>query len=101
MDRIENVTIRLRRRLKADWLSENPILSSGEPVFEKDSGKIKIGDGITRYSQLPYFVPSVPVPVLYDGSTDQDLLDHINSASPHPAYDDGPSLLLLYQNAKV
>lgn len=26
---------------------------------------------------------------------------HINSPNPHPVYDDGPSLLLLYQNAKV
>jgi hypothetical protein len=30
------------------------------------------------------------------------LLDaHINSPTPHPIYDDGPSFLLLYQNAKV
>ena len=26
---------------------------------------------------------------------------HIESETPHPVYDDGPSLLLLYQNAKV
>lgn len=27
--------------------------------------------------------------------------DHINSLTPHPVYDDGPSLFLLYENAKV
>lgn len=26
---------------------------------------------------------------------------HINSPTPHPVYDDGPSFELLYQNAKV
>lgn len=26
---------------------------------------------------------------------------HISSPNPHPIYDDGPSLALLYQNAKV
>jgi len=27
--------------------------------------------------------------------------DHRNDRSPHPVYDDGPSFLLLYMNAKV
>lgn len=26
---------------------------------------------------------------------------HIHSATPHPVYDDGPSLVLKYRNAKV
>ena len=34
-------------------------------------------------------------------SSDLLLDDHINSETPHPVYDDGPSFLLLYQNAKV
>lgn len=29
------------------------------------------------------------------------LNEHINADEPHPAYDDGPSLFLLYENAKV
>lgn len=29
------------------------------------------------------------------------LLEHINSETPHPVYDDGPSLALIYENAKV
>lgn len=29
------------------------------------------------------------------------LSSHVESQNPHPAYDDGPSFLLLYQNAKV
>lgn len=29
------------------------------------------------------------------------LLEHINSETPHPVYDDGPDLTVLYENAKV
>lgn len=28
-----------------------------------------------------------------------DLQEHINSSTPHPVYDDGPSLVLLFENA--
>lgn len=36
------------------------------------------------------------------GADTADILDqHINAAQPHPAYDDGPSLTLIYENAKV
>jgi hypothetical protein len=33
--------------------------------------------------------------------TTELLLEHINAETPHPVYDDGPSLALLYENAKV
>lgn len=29
------------------------------------------------------------------------VLEHIDSELPHPVYDDGPSLTLIYENAKV
>jgi hypothetical protein len=32
---------------------------------------------------------------------DSALALHIADPEPHPAYDDGPSLFLLYENAKV
>ena len=32
----------------------NPVLLYGEPSFEKDSYKMKIGDGTTKYNDLPY-----------------------------------------------
>ena len=35
-------------------------------------------------------------------SADQAAIDeHVNAVEPHPAYDNGPSLSLLYANAKV
>lgn len=86
--------IKLRRDLASRWANVNPILAAAEPGFERDTGRLKIGDGVTPWNELPYFVP-------FDPSGGSNLPDHINSAAPHPAYDDGPSLLLLYQNAKV
>ena len=39
--------------------------------------------------------------VVIGGVSSNDMILHVNSPTPHPAYDDGPSLMLLYQNAKV
>lgn len=89
-------TIKLRRGTAARWASKNPVLEEGEQGLATDLGKFKIGDGSTVWNDLDYFVP-----VSDDGITDGQLLQHINDPEPHPAYDDGPSLLLRYQNAKV
>lgn len=67
---------KLRRDESADWTTRNPILRDGEPGFEKDTLRLKIGDGLTPWNSLPY-LPS---------STGDE---------------DGPSLVLLYENAKV
>ena len=46
--------IKLRRDVSAAWTSSNPILGSGEPGFETDTGKFKIGDGSTNWNNLAY-----------------------------------------------
>jgi hypothetical protein len=106
--------IRLRRNTKNTWTALNPILDPGEPGLEIDTGKLKIGNGVARWSELFYFVPddpnaiappapepSAPEPVYVEPDPPANLLEHVESETPHPVYDDGPSLLLLYQNAKV
>jgi hypothetical protein len=47
--------IKLRRDTEANWNNEDPTLASGEPGYETDTGKLKIGDGSTIWSELPYF----------------------------------------------
>lgn len=49
-------TIRFRRGTAAQWSQVNPVLASGEPGFETDTGKQKIGDGAKPWSQLDYFL---------------------------------------------
>jgi hypothetical protein len=46
--------IKLRRDTAANWLDANPILAAGEPGLETDTGKIKYGDGVTAYADLPH-----------------------------------------------
>lgn len=48
------VRIRFRRGTAATWSSNNPVLLSGEPGWETDTNKIKIGDGVTAWSSLTY-----------------------------------------------
>lgn len=47
--------IKLRRDTSAAFTSSNPILGNGEPAYETDTKKLKIGDGTTAYTQLEYF----------------------------------------------
>jgi len=37
---------KLRRGTSEAWARVNPVLSYGEPGFEKDTNKLKIGDGV-------------------------------------------------------
>lgn len=46
--------IRLRRGTDAQWASTNPILLSGELGYVTDLKRYKIGDGSTRWIDLPY-----------------------------------------------
>jgi hypothetical protein len=48
--------IKLRRDTEANWTSVNPILAAGEPGLETDTGKIKYGDGTSRWNSLEYGV---------------------------------------------
>lgn len=46
--------IQLRRDTAANWSSNNPTPAAGEPCYETDTGKLKIGDGSTAYKNLAY-----------------------------------------------
>jgi microcystin-dependent protein len=46
--------IQFKRKPAASWIAKNPILAKGEPGFELDTFKMKIGDGVTAWTSLPY-----------------------------------------------
>lgn len=46
--------IQLRRGTAAQWTAANPVLSSGEPGVETDTGKMKVGNGTQTWTALPY-----------------------------------------------
>lgn len=47
-------TFKLRRGTAAHWAAVNPVLKSGEPGVESDTGKLKIGNGLTPWLSLGY-----------------------------------------------
>ena len=75
--------IKLRRDTSANFTSKNPILGAGEPAYETDTKKLKIGDGTTAYNSLAYFTmvdefatyrekygaPSDSIPVVNTGNS--------------------------------
>lgn len=46
--------IQLRRDTSTNWQTNNPTPAAGEPCFETDTGKLKIGDGTKAYNDLAY-----------------------------------------------
>lgn len=69
--------IKLRRGTAAEWQLANELLLLGEPGFEKDTYKLKIGDGVTLWNDLPYVAGGIggsDGPLKYTYETDFDSL---------------------------
>lgn len=52
MATVIKTTFKLRRGQSALWESKNPILAEGEPGYALDTGVLKIGDGLSRWTEL-------------------------------------------------
>lgn len=48
------VQIQLRRGSAAEWSSVNPVIAQGEFVLELDTGRFKLGNGVSRWNDLNY-----------------------------------------------
>ena len=46
--------LQLKRATAERWLELNPVLAVGEPGFEYTTNKLKIGDGVLPWNELPY-----------------------------------------------
>ena len=62
-------TIKFRRDTSANWTSVNPIPAQGEPCYETDTGKLKIGNGSDNYVTLPYVSNGGSGSVIIDDTT--------------------------------
>ena len=65
------MAIQIRRDPAARWTSVNPVLASMELGCESDTGKVKVGDGSSTWTQLDYAATTAPlaVPGVTQGST--------------------------------
>lgn len=50
-----SVTLQLRGDTAANWTTANPVLHPREMALETDTGKMKVGDGVTAWSSLSYW----------------------------------------------
>lgn len=64
----------------SEWLLNNPVLLIGEIGFESDTGKFKLGDGITNWENLPYAAVKADEIELLDSKIklDEDLYTNYN-----------------------
>jgi hypothetical protein len=90
--------IKLRRGTAAEWEVANEILKLGEPGFEKDTFKLKIGDGITAWNDLPYITGGFggdngPLEYVYDEDMGSD-----DNITPIQLYFDSRSNYIDYSN---
>jgi hypothetical protein len=51
---VADPVLQLRRGTAARWTELNPILEAGRPGCELDTGRMKFGDGVKKWSDLPY-----------------------------------------------
>lgn len=56
MSKTISTKILVRRDTANNWMNNNPVLAQGEIGFDTTTGKHKIGDGISNWRSLPYFV---------------------------------------------
>lgn len=110
------ITIKFRRDTAYRWLEANSVLAPGEPGYETDTGRFKIGNGEARWADLEYFhsgnddelfaAIEAHIQSLQSQNIDEALLHasvvaHIQELQNAVLDDDGPSLFLLYENVKV
>lgn len=67
--KVIKTTFLLRRGTTSAWEAANPILAYGEPGYEKDTGKLKIGDGIHAWNELPYLTDEIGANVSGDNKS--------------------------------
>lgn len=82
------IKIQIRRGTAANWTSTDPTLSEGEVGFETDTGKIKIGNGSTAWTSLPY---GAIIPSVFTGHTSATTSVHGITDTSNLAYLDSPN----------
>lgn len=65
--------LQFRKGTATEWAAINPVLADGEPGVERDTGKLKIGDGVKTWTALPYSSAQSATQTLND-LTDVDTL---------------------------
>lgn len=85
------IKIQMRRDTAAQWTSVDPILAEGEWGYETDTGRVKIGDGVTAWTSLGYkFEFAVPDHGSLSGLGDDDHPQYLNETRHDALPNDNP-----------
>lgn len=99
--------INLRAGTAAAWTTANPTLHAGEPGYETDTGKLKIGNGATAWNGLAYVTDVVPQktsPWFGAGSDGNVTLSSLTNLSQDMYYNNltiNPGVILHPNNCKI
>lgn len=61
---------KLRRDTAANWATSNPTLAAGEPGFETDTNKLKLGNGTSPWNSLAYLGGTFDASAITSGTFD-------------------------------
>lgn len=64
-----SATLKQRRDTAANWITADTVLAAGERGLETDTGKEKMGDAATTWTNLPYLPAEEGVIALLDAAT--------------------------------
>lgn len=83
MAKILKTTFKVRRGQSQVWADINPILAEGEPGYELDTHRLKIGDGEKSWNELPYIGgSSTEIPELQEYVTKEELESLVKAYIP-------------------
>lgn len=74
--------IQFKRGNAQDFKIKNPILAAGQPGYEKDTGKLKIGNGETAWNNLNYVTPDADEMIAEASVATDDTLISYGSEDP-------------------
>lgn len=74
--------IQIRRGTLAQWQAANPILANGEITFVTDENKVKVGNGSSTWSSLPYLEAAIdPNSVVLGQDTTGNYVEIVSSGN--------------------
>ena len=81
--KVLKTTFKVRRGQSQVWADINPILADGEPGYELDTHRLKIGDGEKSWNELPYIGgSSTEIPELQEYVTKEELESLVKAYIP-------------------
>ena len=83
--------LKLRRKTRANWLAENPVLADGEPGLATDTGVLKIGNGSRTYKRaksINSIRPRYRFDPRYSGASNTEISAVATSQAADAAYNE-------------